>query len=255
MTPTVDILTVNRCNLPWLKLLVRQIERFKPEVPSELFVWDNASTDGSLEWLSGNKVKCYLNPEPGGHAHGLIGLMEKSSAPYVAFIDVDAMPIKAGWLDDAVEILKDEKVGAAGLSLRLPGQYHKDFVHPSYCVFRRELYQQLKLDPRIVHDYERAAFDVGEVMCAKIEEAGYRLHYLGNAMSIPDEIERLGNKVVHAWVSWHMMVNANFPVEAVGSVISGHRALLSAFGVWEEFLGYVRESVSMNPLCGRYLSK
>lgn len=252
MNPVVDVLTVNRCNLPWLKLLVKQIGRFNPAAPSELFVWDNASSDGSREWLSDNKIKCHLNPEPGSHAQGLIGLMERSSAPYAAFIDVDAFPIKAGWLDDAVEILKDEKVGAAGLFSRLPGQYHKDFVHPSYCVFRREIYQQLKLDPRIVHDYDGTAFDVGEMMCARIEEAGYRLHPLGKAMSAPGEIERLGNKVVHAWVSWHMMVNADFPAEAVGSVVSGHRALLSALGLWEEFLGYVRESVSMNPLCGRY---
>lgn len=253
MSAKVDVFVVNRQTLPWLKLLVKQVSRLKPLVPSELFVWDNASSDGSGQWLSDNGIRHHKSPYPGSHAQGLIGLMERSDSPYVAYLDVDAMPIKNGWLDEAVEALKDDRVGVAGLFSRLPGLYHKEFVHPSYCVFRRELYKRLKLDPSIVHDHERTAFDVGEIMCTRTEEAGYRLHCLGKAMSPPGEIERLGNKVVHAWVSWHMMVNENFQAKAVRDVVSGHKALLSSLGLWEEFIGYIRESVLSNPLCGRYL--
>src|SRR5204863_3152434 len=107
MKSAVDILTVNCCTLPWLKLLVRQIDRLKPTIPAELFVWDSASSDGSDQWLLRSAVRHYINKERSSHAQGLIGLIEKSDSPYVAYIDIDAMPIKAGWLDDAVEILKD----------------------------------------------------------------------------------------------------------------------------------------------------
>jgi len=239
--------------LPWLKLLAHQIDRFKPSIPSNLFVWDNASTDGSGIWLGYSGIRHYLHASAGSHCDGLIGLFGKSDAPYVAWLDVDAMPIKVGWLDDAIAVLQNDRVGATGLRSRLPGEYHKEFVHPSFCVFRRDLYESLKLDPKIVHDPLRTAFDVGETMCSKIEEAGYRLEFLGDAISPPSELARLNNKVVHAWTSWHMLVDANFPAHGVVQIRECHRALLSSLGLLEEFLRYVNESISWNPLCARYL--
>lgn len=251
----VDVFVVNQTMLPWLKLFVSQFDRFKPSIPAKLFVWDNASTDGSGIWLGLSGVRHHLHDKKGSHADGLIGLMGKSDAPYVAWLDVDAMPIKAGWLDEAIGILKDESIGATGLQSRLPGPYHKDFVHPSFCVFRRDVYERLKLDPRIVHDPLRTAFDVGEIMCVKIEEAGYRLHFLGKAASPPSQLPLLNNKVVHAWTSWHMLVDTSFPAHGVAQVMAIHRNLLSFLGLLEEFLRYVTESVSLNPLCSRYLQK
>lgn len=255
MSGQVDVFVVNRNMLPWLKLLSSQFYRLKPSIQARLLVWDNASTDGSGIWLGLSGIKHYLHNKPGSHADGLIGLMGESEAPYVAWLDVDALPIKAGWLDEAIETLKDESIGVTGLQSRLPGLYHKDFVHPSFCVFRRDLYERLKLDPKIVHDPLRTSFDVGEAMCVKVEEAGYRLHFLGKAASPPNQLALLSNKVVHAWTSWHMLVDDWFPPHGIAQIREGHRRILSSLGLLEEFLRYVNESVSRNPLCSRYFEK
>lgn len=251
----VDLLIVNRNNLPWLKLLFSQasVMRSDGDVETIPHVWDNASTDGSKEWIAKNVGSAYLSPVAGGHAPGLVGLMKITDSPIVAYMDVDAFPVAKGWLEEAVSEVGNG-AALAGLESKLPGDKHASFVHPSFCVFRRDLFNKLKLDPAIVHDYENhVAYDVGEVMSRRVVAEGLRLAFLGKAMAPPSELRVSRNRVAHAWTSWHMMVDANFPKEAVKQCASGHRGLLQYFNLWDRFLGYVRESADRNPLLERYL--
>lgn len=252
MSESVDLLVVNLNTLPWLKLLVRQIQKFKPKIAINPMVWDNASSDGSRKWLLSSGIRHFLNPAPGSHSDGLIGLFKMSRAPYVVYLDVDAFPVKEGWLDEAVDAVKGERVGIAGLGAQLPGEPHRPFIHPAFAVFRRELYVAKNLSPQIVHHYSPdIAFDVGEVMCRKLEDEGYALKSLGSEYSYSGQIEH--NAVVHARLSWHILANPEFPDDAVRAWVKAHRALLVKFGLLEEFLRYATESVHLNRLCWRYI--
>ncbi len=254
---SVDILVANWNTLPWLRLLVSQIRRFPPKIKAKLFVWDNGSTDGSVEWLKANGIPHYLNDRIFGHGDSLRKMIAMTSAPYIAFMDADSFPIKEGWLDEAIAELDDPKVGAAGLRGGGARAGHPHFVHPAFCVFRREVCERLALDPGIVHvDVPHDDFDVGEVMCRKMEEARYELRFLGRMdldLAHPDS---WGNKVVHALSSTPVLCEkrADMPfVHMVNSVVDWHRKLLGRLGLWEEFERYAAETADRNPRCGRYV--
>lgn len=251
MSERVDILVANYNTLPWLKLLVSQAERLRPKIPADFIVWDNASQDGSSAWLASKTIRHHVNPVSEAHYIGLIGALRLSSAPYVAFMDVDAFPIKEGWLDEAVNAIRDQHVGAAGLWLHIAWAGRREFVHPSFCVFRRDLYDALALDPSIA-DGITFTWDVGERMCAQIENAGYHLKFLGRATCKPEDVETLGNKVLHAGGAAGVLGNASWPADWVKANTIAHRILLLKLGLWGEFVGYLRESAEQNPLCARY---
>lgn len=249
MADMVNILVVNFNTLPWLKLLVNQISKYKPSIPFNLTIWDNASTDGSRAWLSSKGLWHHLHPVAASHYDGLKGAIKISDAPYVAYMDVDAFPVAHGWLEEAVAAVSDQQIGAAGL-LRNLGR--REFVHPSFCVFRRELYGKLSLDPSIEHFENKFTYDVGEKMCKQIEDAGYRLEFLGHAWCDSQNFDKHGNKVLHAGASAGVLGNAYLLPEWITSSVATHRNLLLRLGLWEEFLGYLRESAPLNPLCARY---
>lgn len=255
----VDLLVANWNTLPWLRLLVSQVRRFQPEIKTSLFVWDNASTDGSVEWLKSEGIPHHASPVAKGHADSLSLAMGMTGAPYVCFMDVDSVPIADGWLDEAVLVLCREMAGAVGLKSGNPLPLHRPFVHPSFCVFRRELYQNLGATPYIVHDEARKAdFDVGEMMCVKMEEAEYPLKFVGDTHLDLAQQKSWRNKVVHCLSSTPVLCEkrTDLPfVNMVNGVVRWHRLLLGKLGLWQEFEGYARDTVSKNIRCGLYVDQ
>lgn len=254
---SVDVIVSNWNTLPWLRLLHSQFRRFHPRIQASLFVWDNASTDGSPEWLEKEGIRHYKSPTPFCHADSLHGSIEMTQAPYVAFMDVDAIPVDWWWLDQAVGLLQDEKVGIVGLGAGKVEGHHRRFVHPSFCVFRREVYLRLGLRPHIVHDFhdKKTAFDVGETMCAKLEDAGYRLEFVGDTQLDISQRDSWKNRVVHCLSSTPVLAEKRTDllfIQMVNSVVGWHRLLLGKLGVWEEFEKYAREAIPRNHLCARY---
>ncbi len=254
----VDLIVANWNTLPWLRLLRSQFHRLHPRIPTSLFVWDNASTDGSAEWLKKEGIAHFASPSNVSHAEGLHRAIEMTKAPYIAFIDVDAIPVEWDWLDQAVGILQDEKVGIVGLGAGSKEGHHIRFVHPSFCVFRREVYERLVLRPHIVHDYERkTAFDVGETLCIKLLEGGYRLEFVGDTQLDLAQRNTWKNRVVHCLSATPVLSEkrTDLPfVNMVSSVVSWHRLLLGKLGIFEEFERYASETIPKNPLCSRYVS-
>lgn len=254
MNESIDILVANQNTLPWLKLLISQCHKFKPSIPLQFFICDNGSTDGSREWLASAGIPHYLNPDRQAHFDGLLHAIKRTTAPYVAYLDVDAFPIKHGWLDQATDLIRAADVGAAGLSRKIPWGGRREFIHPSFCVFRRELYDRLHLDPSIVHTKD-FSYDVGEFMCAKLEDNGYRIVPTGRAFLEPsDTPDTHGNKLFHAGSSCEPLSNPSFPPDAIRSRVIHHRSWLLTLGLWEDFIRYLKESLPYNPLCSRYLS-
>lgn len=257
---SVDLIVANWNTLPWLRLLRSQIRKFPPRIPHRLFVWDSASTDGSLEWLRREGIDHYASPKKESHAEGIHRSVYMTKAPYVAFIDVDAIPIQWWWLDEAIGLLQEPGVGIVGLGAGdAERAHHRKFVHPSFSVFRREVYMRLDLRPHIHHDYDlkKTAFDVGELMCQGAEDAGYSLRFVGET-HIDLAQDNWKNRVVHCLSSTPAMAEkrADLPfVEMVHGVVKWHRRILGKFGVWEEFENYAREAIPKNPLCSRYVDK
>jgi hypothetical protein len=255
MKPTVDILIANQNTLPWLKLLVSQCKRFKPElVDTSFFVWDNASDDGSKEWLTSSGIRHHLCDTRRAHYDGLLGGYDLTSAPYVTYMDVDAIPVAAGWLDAPWISLQHPIVGAAGLSRQLPWGERREFVHPSFCIFRRDLYDRLSLSPVIVHTKD-FSYDVGELMCSKIQDNGHSLAFFGPShFPHGDNLKACTNKVFHTGSACGMLCDQFLNREAVKQIAADHQRWLRRFGLWEEFTTYLRESKAANSLCERYLS-
>lgn len=253
MADAVDILIINYNTLPWLKLLFKQISHLKPSVPINPIVWDNASTDGSIEWLACKGIRHHLHPVADKHFTGLKNAIKLSSAPYVAFMDADAFPIADGWLDQTVDAVKHYLIGAAGLGKHIPWGGRRKYVHPSFCVFRRELYDKLSLDPSIEEVSGKFTYDVGEKMCKQIEDAGYRLIFFGcSDYENLKKLEKYDNKVIHGGGAAGVLRNETWRPEWIKHSVDLHRSLLLRLGLWEEFVGYLRESAPVNPLCARY---
>lgn len=257
MIPVVDILVANWNTLPWLKLQVHEIRKFAPHIPHRLFVWDNGSSDGSAEWIPTSGLEYHLSPTRRTHAESLAGLLSKSTAPYIAFMDVDAIPVKERWLEEAVDIVKDERIGAVGLRGGRNDGRHRIFVHPSFCVVRRELYDRLGVGLDIVETGKvENNLDTGEALCQKFENEGYKLEFIGDSGMDITAIERLPNKVVHFWSSTPVLAEGRTDLDwlsMVKQVVKGHRHALDFLALWKTFEGYVLESVNQNPLCQRYL--
>ncbi len=254
---SVDILVANWNTLPWLRLLRSQIGRFRPRISHELFVWDNASTDGSVEWLQAEGIRHHASAEGFPHAESLHQAMGLTDAPYVAFMDSDAIPTWWFWLDQAIGLLQDPKVGVVGLGAGTVREHHRRFVHASFCVFRRDLYRKLELRPHLVHD-DKTAYEACETMSRKIEDAGYRLEFVGETQIDLAHRKDLPNRVIHAFSSTPVMAekrsDAPF-LQMVNEVVRWHRILLVDLGILEEFEGYARDSAPKNPLCLRYVDK
>lgn len=247
----VDILVANQNTLPWLKLLYSQYHKFKPSIQSQFFVCDNGSTDGSREWLASSGIQHYQNPDRQCHADGLIHAIKRTTAPYIAYVDVDAFPIHPHWLDEAIHTISNERVGATGLSRKfIFGDGRREFVHPSFCVFSRELYDRLSLDPAIVH-MKDFSYDVGESMCRKLEDNGYSLSFTGPAF-LEQNAQTNGQKVLHVGGSCWILSAPSLPEDFITSNVKVHRSWLLRLGLWEDFIRYLKESVSYNPLCARY---
>jgi SAM-dependent methyltransferase len=253
---SVDILVANWNTLPWLRLLRSQIRARPPRIPYQLFVWDNASTDGSAEWLKSEGVNHEASSVTYPHAESLHRSMERTTAPYVAFMDVDAIPIEWWWLDQAVGLLQDPKVGVVGLGTPVSWTRQR-FVHPSFCVLRRSLYQDLELRPHVFHDPDgKNALEVNELLCRKVEKAGYRLEFVGEAQIDLAQRKNIPNRVIHAISSTPVLSEkrSDMPfIKMVNQVVSWHKILLKDLGIWGEFEGYCRDAVPQNPLASRYV--
>jgi len=253
MDAKVDILVANWNTLPWLRLLVSQVRRFLPTVSHAIHVWDGGSTDGSSNWLAKSNIAFHTSKERISHAQSLTQLIDVTNAPYIALMDVDTIPVVYGWLDEAVAALDVGKTGAAGLPGGHAGGLNRVFVHPSFCVIKRDLYKKLNTSLEIFHDFvNKMAFDVGVCLSAKMEDEGYALRFLG-----ANEFERakMTNKVFHFGMCTVGLNDGGDPSSApfIDQVVKGHERLLRHFGLWDEFKAYLQELVAVNPFCRRYL--
>jgi len=132
----VTIVTVNWNTLHFLETLVDAVHA-RTTTRHHLIVIDNASTDGSREFLrSRPDIESVLLPVNIGHGRALDIGCARARTPHIALLDVDAFPITSDWLDRSFNQLDSGfKVSGAHLS--------RNFIHPCFLVFRRDLLRNI----------------------------------------------------------------------------------------------------------------
>lgn len=100
----ISILSVNSNCLDWMKLLVNSVRKFTA-VPHEIIIVDNASEDGSVEWLAAQEdlLNIFLI-ENIGHGRGLDLAIELATYRYCLVLDIDAHLQRPEWDHDFIKL-------------------------------------------------------------------------------------------------------------------------------------------------------
>lgn len=134
----VTVITANYNSLPQVRVLLAALERYTTE-PIDVIVVDNASKDGSREFLRAQpNIRSLLLPLNIGHGFALdLAALTASTSTVVAF-DIDAFPISPGWLPAVAEPLAQGAV-IAGAHL------HRAYIHPCFLALRRSDFLEYRL--------------------------------------------------------------------------------------------------------------
>jgi GT2 family glycosyltransferase len=122
LTPELSVIFVNWNGGGLLRRAVESVERFAPSLPFEIVVVDNASTDGSRDWLRslGQRVRLVENEENLGFSKANNQGIRTSRAPFVFLLNTDA-EVRAGTIDKLIETLRsDGRAGACAPRLVNP---------------------------------------------------------------------------------------------------------------------------------------
>jgi glycosyltransferase involved in cell wall biosynthesis len=143
MRDGVTVVTVNYHSLPQLRTLLFALERYTSE-PIDVIVVDNASKDGSQEFLRSlpKNVRAILLPVNFGHGSALdLGVLAADTSMVVTF-DIDAFPISPGWLPAVAEPLEKGSAIAGA-------HWNRGYIHPCFSALRRSdfIYHRLSFAP------------------------------------------------------------------------------------------------------------
>src|SRR2546423_7431704 len=122
MPVELSIIIVNWNGGELLRRSLESVAAHPPRCPYEIVVVDNASTDGSREWLMslGAGVRLILNEENQGFGRGNNQAFAATEAPLLFLLNSDA-EVHAGAIDALVETINsDERIGVTGPRLINP---------------------------------------------------------------------------------------------------------------------------------------
>ena len=153
--------------------VVRAGQRLSPS-SVRILVVDNGSTDGSRQmfakWLG---IDTLLLPSNAGHGLALDLAVCLVRTKVAVTLDSDAIPLKEGWLDQAVNPVREGRAVLAGLRAR------RNFVHPVYSAVdtaefvRRRLSFQVFVPPDVTPTAESwgvEAWDTAELMTRRLRD-------------------------------------------------------------------------------------
>ena len=116
--PRVSIVTVTHDGLVFTRLCLETLLAAETSIDFEVVVVDNASTDGTSEYLSelsalDDRVRVELSPDNAGFAAATNRGVERSRGDIIVFLNNDTMLVDQ-WLDRLVDRLNDERIGLVG---------------------------------------------------------------------------------------------------------------------------------------------
>lgn len=141
----VAICTVNARSGQFLNLMVNCVTLFNPGLNVEFFIFDNGSTDGSLDFSTGQEhIQVFRDPSVpchGSEGHGaamdwLLHRHEVSRKDVVVLIDPDCFSFSPNWLRQYVDQLSTEKLDALGATAYCPTVCEENcYLWPGFCMF------------------------------------------------------------------------------------------------------------------------
>jgi hypothetical protein len=167
----VTVVIVNWNTVEVTSDVVRAVSALSPGV--RILVVDNGSTDGSAETFSSwAGVDTLLLRSNAGHGVALDLAVFRAGTRVVVTLDSDAVPLRSGWLDAAVDPVRRGDAVLAGL------RSSRGFVHPVFAALdaetfvRRRLSFQVHVLPGVTSETARwgqNAWDTGELMTARLD--------------------------------------------------------------------------------------
>ncbi|MBI5698772.1 glycosyltransferase [Candidatus Saganbacteria bacterium] len=118
----LGIIIVNKDNLGELKELLNSLKKAEIKCTSQIVVIDNASTDGSRQYLNGQKgIRLIANEVNVGYSRGVNqGLAVLKEADYYLALNPDII-VPKGAIESALNGMEeDQKIGLAGCRLLYP---------------------------------------------------------------------------------------------------------------------------------------
>ncbi|MCB1144788.1 MAG: glycosyltransferase family 2 protein [Leptospiraceae bacterium] len=203
--PKVCIVSLSYKNLDYTKLCLKSIFASTTYDNFEVIVVDNASEDGTAEWLleyqkTHPNLKLILNKENLGFSGGNNQAVRETDSDYVIFLNNDTV-VTEGWIEGMLEVfLTDPKIGLVGPVTNAIGNEAcilVDYTHPKnfesyvknrknklnrvfeirmvafFCAMtKRDVYLSLGgLDER----YSVGMFEDDD-MCVTYQKAGYKIY-------------------------------------------------------------------------------
>ena len=161
------VLTVNWNTLEYLRTALDAISRFSPP-DTDVVVADNASTDGSREFLKTAGVPWFGLPINLGHGPAMDMATTRVRTEFFVTLDVDAFPITSDWLAVLRGHLEagNEVVG---------GRLYRSFAHPSMMAMRTRTFRErhhtfIRSAWRTSEDFVHGeSWDVGELITRREE--------------------------------------------------------------------------------------
>ena len=118
--PLVSILVVTHDGLPWTRTCLESLDRRTDWPRYEVIVADNASTDGTREWLGDEerqgRLRAVMLPENRSFAGGVNAAAAHAHGDYLCLLNNDTI-VTRGWLSSLMRHLeKDPDLGMVGPS-------------------------------------------------------------------------------------------------------------------------------------------
>jgi len=170
----ISVVIVNWNTLSFLRETLGALRRFS-NVPLEVIVVDNGSTDGSAEFLrTAPELRRVCLRGNIGHAPALDLGFSIATSEVVVSLDVDAFPIRSSWLETIVSPLYAGYT-VSGVQLWRP------YAHPCCLAMRkaRFLLRHHTFRSRYSSDREKlgeTAWDVGESISMREMRNGGKVH-------------------------------------------------------------------------------
>lgn len=190
--PAVSVIVVNYNGSEHIKNCLESLCRDHTSPDREIFVVDNASTDNSLDILTGvsacyPSIKILQSGTNGGYAAGINFGLSQAQGTYIAILNMD-VTVTIGWLASPVEFLEaNPRVAAVSPLMLLDGAETRinaagQDVHISGLGFNRALWEpgsELPSSPIRVSGIHGGAFIIRKHILKQIggmDAAGFLYH-------------------------------------------------------------------------------
>lgn len=175
LTPGLSICIVTYQSYFYIRLAIERIRACTKMLPYEILVYDNGSTDGSVEWVNtqaiSSKDVCFWVGRNNDRPHGsaLDFLADRATMDIVCTLDCDAHPTSARWVSPAFWLYDGCTLAGAE---RGWGRVVDDYVAPCYLFARTEWLRSRSFNAQ----WPKA--DTGEMLTKDVLDNGGRIRFL-----------------------------------------------------------------------------